>query len=149
MPYAPDSRAFYDADSHIMELPNFLKDYADPALRDDIYAVSYSASLVTDEEVAEIMGNGGKHSSAHVAEQIAMGDDLIANRKRFRPWARSTRATELLPSICWVLRSSWSLRLIALCSLFTPAQKPTRRCAMARRARTIDIWPISARLMID
>ena len=84
MPYAPDSRAFYDADSHIMELPNFLKDYADPALRDDIYAVSYSASLVTDEEVAEIMGNGGKHSAAHIAEQIAMGDDLIAKSKEIQ-----------------------------------------------------------------
>ena len=35
MPYAPESRAFYDADSHIMELPNFLKDYADPSLRDE------------------------------------------------------------------------------------------------------------------
>jgi len=84
MPYAPESRAFYDADSHIMELPNFLKDYADPALRDDIYAVSYSASLVTDEEVAEIMDNGGKHSSAHIAEQIAMGDDLIAKSKEIQ-----------------------------------------------------------------
>ena len=29
MTYA--NRAFYDADSHIMELPDFLKAYADPA----------------------------------------------------------------------------------------------------------------------
>ena len=84
MPYAPDSRDFYDADSHIMELPNFLKDYADPKLRDDIYSVSYSASLVTDEEVAEIMGNGGKHSSEHVAQQIALGDELIAKSKEIQ-----------------------------------------------------------------
>lgn len=84
MPYAPDSRAFYDADSHIMELPNFLKDYADPAIRDDIYSVSYSASLVTDDEVAVIMDNGGKHSQAHVAEQIALGDDLIAKSKEIQ-----------------------------------------------------------------
>jgi hypothetical protein len=27
-------RIFTDADSHIMELPNFLKTYADPAMRD-------------------------------------------------------------------------------------------------------------------
>lgn len=84
MPYAPNTRAFYDADSHIMELPNFLKDYADPALRDDIYEVSYSASLVTDEEVAEIMGNGGKHSAAHVADQVALGDALIAKSKEIQ-----------------------------------------------------------------
>ena len=84
MPYAPDTRAFYDADSHIMELPNFLKDYADPAIREDIYSVSYSASLVTDEEVAVIMDNGGKHSEAHIAEQIALGDDLIAKSKEIQ-----------------------------------------------------------------
>ncbi len=84
MPYAPESRAFYDADSHIMELPNFLKDYADPAIRDDIYEVSYSASLVTDEEVTVIMDNGGKHSQAHIAEQIALGDDLIAKSKEIQ-----------------------------------------------------------------
>ena len=84
MPYAPDSRAFYDADSHIMELPNFLKDYADPKLRDNIYEVSYSASLVTDEEVAEIMANGGRHTEEHVAAQIAMGDGLIAKSKEIQ-----------------------------------------------------------------
>jgi len=44
MTYAPDHRPYYDADSHIMELPNFLKDYADPAIRDEIPQVSYSAS---------------------------------------------------------------------------------------------------------
>ena len=36
MVYAPNNRAFYDADSHIMELPDFLKKYADPLLRDEI-----------------------------------------------------------------------------------------------------------------
>jgi hypothetical protein len=49
MTYAPATRAFYDADSHIMELPDFLKAYADPTLRDAIPEVSYSASIVTDE----------------------------------------------------------------------------------------------------
>ena len=48
MTYAPSTRPFYDADSHIMELPDFLKRYADPKLRDEIFEVSYSASLVTE-----------------------------------------------------------------------------------------------------
>ncbi len=56
MTYAPANRAVYDADSHIMELPDFLKAYADPALRDEIPEVSYSASIVTDEEVAGLGG---------------------------------------------------------------------------------------------
>ena len=52
MSYAPADRDYYDADSHIMELPNFLTSYADPKIRDQIPEVSYSASLVTDEENA-------------------------------------------------------------------------------------------------
>src|SRR5882762_1325971 len=76
MTYAPATRAFYDADSHIMELPDFLKRYADPGLRDEIPEVSYSASIVTDEEVAVIVGQGNRHSAEHVAAQIALGDAL-------------------------------------------------------------------------
>ena len=84
MPYAPANRAFYDADSHIMELPDFLKKYADPQLRDEIPEVSYSASIVTDEEVAVIMAQGGRHSSDHVSAQIALGDRLIESSKEIQ-----------------------------------------------------------------
>ena len=83
MTYASD-RPYYDADSHIMELPDFLKAYADPALRDEIFEVSYSASLVTDEEVAEIVAQGGRHSAEHVAAQVALGDELIAKSKEIQ-----------------------------------------------------------------
>lgn len=84
MTYAPATRAFYDADSHIMELPDFLKKYADPTLREEIPEVSYSASIVTDEEVAVIMDQGGRHSDAHVAAQIALGDRLIEASKEIQ-----------------------------------------------------------------
>ena len=84
MTYAPAERQFFDADSHIMELPDFLKAYADPSIRDAIPEVSYSASLVTDEEVATIMEQGGRHSEAHIAAQIAMGDELIAHSKEIQ-----------------------------------------------------------------
>jgi len=84
MTYAPPGRAIYDADSHIMELPDFLKKYADPGLREEIPEVSYSASIVTDEEVAVIVGQGGRHSAEHVAAQVAMGDKLIAQSKEIQ-----------------------------------------------------------------
>lgn len=84
MAYAPADRAFYDADSHIMELPNFLLDYADPDVRDKIPPVNYSASIVTDEEVAEIMARGGRHSDAHVADLLALGDKLIESSKEIQ-----------------------------------------------------------------
>ena len=84
MAYAPAERPFYDADSHIMELPNFLTAYADPKIRDEIPEVSYSASIVTDEEVAEIMSQGGKHSEAHIQAQLDMGDALIEKSKEIQ-----------------------------------------------------------------
>ena len=84
MTYAPSHRAFYDADSHIMELPDFLKKYADPDIRAEVPEVSYSASLVTDEEVAVIMAQGGRHSAEHIAEQLALGDRLIETSKEIQ-----------------------------------------------------------------
>ena len=85
MAYAPDNRPYYDADSHIMELPDFLQKYADPDLRADMPAVSYSASLVTDEEVGVIMSRGGRHSPQHVAELLELsGDRLIETSKEIQ-----------------------------------------------------------------
>ena len=84
MAYAPKDRNFYDADSHVMELPNFIIDYADKEFKDLIPPVNYKASLVTDEEVEEIINNGGKHSKEHVAAQIALGDGLIAESKEIQ-----------------------------------------------------------------
>src|SRR5271156_6319401 len=84
MTYAPDNRALYDADSHIMELPDFLKKFADPDLRDELPEVSYRASIVTDEEVAVIMARGGRHSPEHVAELVALGDKLIETSKEIQ-----------------------------------------------------------------
>src|SRR2546421_578602 len=84
MPYATEKRPFYDADSHIMELPDFLQRYADPDLRELMPAVSYSASLVTDEEVAVIMARGGRHSQEHVAELLSLGDRLIETSKEIQ-----------------------------------------------------------------
>jgi predicted TIM-barrel fold metal-dependent hydrolase len=84
MAYAPKDRNFYDADSHVMELPNFIIDYADEEFKDLIPPVNYKASLVTDEEVEEIINNGGKHSKEHVEAQIALGDGLIAESKEIQ-----------------------------------------------------------------
>ena len=98
MTYAPSGRDFYDADSHIMELPNFLIDYADASIKDRLRPVSYSASLVTDEEVADIVANGGRHTPEHVEAQIELGDRLIAESKEIQAlgaFDRDDRSTAL------------------------------------------------------
>ncbi|HVN01982.1 MAG TPA: amidohydrolase family protein [Caulobacteraceae bacterium] len=79
MTYA-QGRVINDADSHIMELPDFLTAYADPAVRDVIPKLpvpTVGALAVLDPESAA----AGRHSSAKVAELVALGDRLIAGPK--------------------------------------------------------------------
>jgi len=83
MTYAGD-RAIYDADGHIMELPTHLRDFADPDIRDQIPLTSYSASSVTEEEVAVLVGQGGKHSDEHLNHLRSLGDGLIAQSKEIQ-----------------------------------------------------------------
>ncbi|CAB4617127.1 unannotated protein [freshwater metagenome] len=83
MTYAGD-RVLYDADTHIMELPDFLKKFADPEIRDLLPLVDYGRSLVTDEEVAVIMDNGSQHSAEHKESLIALGDRMITEVKEIQ-----------------------------------------------------------------
>lgn len=151
MAYAPATRAFYDADSHIMELPDFLKKYADPELRDEIPAVSYSASIVTDEEVAVIMGQGGRHSAEHIAAQIALGDKLIESSKEIQALgafdsADRTRAMDLLG-----FRKQLVFATHSVAMPFSPSSKLEARlrygAARAHNRHMADFCAHDARLM--
>ena len=83
MTYAGD-RILYDADTHIMELPDFLRKFADPEIRDLLPLVSYGRSIVTDEEVEVIMSNGAQHSAEHKQSLIALGDRMITEVKEIQ-----------------------------------------------------------------
>lgn len=83
MTYA-GTRVLYDADSHIMELPTFLNKFADPDIRGDLPDVSYRASLVTEEEVAILMDNGGEQPDDHKQAMIDLGDTLIRSSKEIQ-----------------------------------------------------------------
>jgi predicted TIM-barrel fold metal-dependent hydrolase len=134
MTYAPDDRPFYDADSHIMELPDFLKRYADPKWRDEIPEVSYSASIVTDEEVAEIMSQGGRHSEAHVRDLIGLGDQLIAKSKEIQALGAfdASHRTTALDMLGFKKQLVFATHSVAL--PFHPSQKidPALRYAATR-----------------
>ncbi|MCR9094770.1 MAG: amidohydrolase [bacterium] len=100
MVYAPDARPYYDADSHIMELPDFLRVYADPDLRDELPLIDYTASMNKQEDVDAYLRDGG-HSAEHVAEHLAYGDELIAKSKEIHALgafdgAQRTQAMDLL-----------------------------------------------------
>lgn len=83
MTYAGD-RVLYDADTHIMELPDFLRKFADPDIREELPLVDYGRSIVTDEEVEVIMSQGGVHSETHKAGLVALGDRMIQEVKEIQ-----------------------------------------------------------------
>jgi predicted TIM-barrel fold metal-dependent hydrolase len=77
MPYA-EGRPCYDADSHIMELPEWLPSYADPAYRDRLPSFSMGSSG-SQERVAEMIARGRQR--AGVASERAGYEDELMTRK--------------------------------------------------------------------
>ncbi len=87
MPYI-EGRTVHDADAHIMETPSWLRDHADPALRDRIAPPGYANELRQTGDSAEQLANldrafariAEKHrSAAFRAEEAAE----IMDRKNF------------------------------------------------------------------
>ena len=76
MPYS-SGRVVHDADAHIMETPTWLRDYADPAIRDRIAPLS----LAGGNELKQTGDPGdntlGYPASSLVAEEPHAGGDLV------------------------------------------------------------------------
>lgn len=77
MPYA-EGRTFYDADSHLMELPDWLSSYAEKKLRDRIPSYSFS-STGTRQRVEAMMARG--RARAGVASERAGYEAELLTRK--------------------------------------------------------------------
>jgi uncharacterized protein len=78
MPYIAD-RVAHDADAHLMETPNWLRDHADPAIRDRIGAPGYSNELKqTADETEEVDSDGLDAVFARLAERHR-SEEFIAN----------------------------------------------------------------------
>ena len=81
MPYA-QQRTYFDADSHLMELPDFLTAHADPSIRDRIPQIDFDAGGRSSDSWREAAKTGA-HPPDKVAELVALGDDLIAGPKGY------------------------------------------------------------------
>ncbi len=77
MPYA-QGREFYDADSHIMELPDWLEGYADASVRDRIPVFSLGSSGSTDRVAAMIAR--GKSRAGAPSERAAHEAELMTRK---------------------------------------------------------------------
>ena len=80
MAYA-SGRTFLDADSHVMELPGFLRDHADPAMRDRMPELSFAAGGLMQDALAAI--GAPAHPKERVDALVALGDRLISGPKGY------------------------------------------------------------------
>ena len=82
MTYAAE-RELFDADSHIMELPNFLSDHADPAMRGRLPEIDFSANSGLQRKLSDFVDQGCAHTAAHLKEVLAMGDEILRGPKGY------------------------------------------------------------------
>src|SRR5215510_6068977 len=82
MTYAA-GRLCYDADSHIMELPDFFKEFADDALRDALPELNTVAGSRIGPMI-EAYAKTKKHSAEEIAAQVALGDKLVTGPKGYQ-----------------------------------------------------------------
>jgi predicted TIM-barrel fold metal-dependent hydrolase len=75
-------RSFNDADSHIMELPSFLKAYADPPMRERMPEIPVPRTGTLANLIDEAKAAGG-HSPERIEELVGLGDTLIAGPKGY------------------------------------------------------------------
>lgn len=82
MPYAA-GRTYLDADSHIMELPDFMRDYADPDIRDLLEPINGGNQGKTSAKWDEVVAANAQAPS-EVAHMLELGDQLIAGPKGYQ-----------------------------------------------------------------
>lgn len=95
MPYAT-GRTYHDADSHLMELPDWLVGYADPALRERIRPLYLGAAgALAESAVAQAAARRGDAAAARALEARLMDAKGWHALGAFDPQERS-RALDLL-----------------------------------------------------
>ncbi|HBZ69681.1 MAG TPA: hydrolase [Deltaproteobacteria bacterium] len=95
MPYA-EGRTFYDADSHLMELSNWLLQYADPEIRDRVRPLYLGAAgSLAEQAIADAEARRGNAAAAQALEANLMSAKGWHALGAFDPAERS-RALDLL-----------------------------------------------------
>ena len=95
MPYA-QGRTYFDADSHIMELSDWIVDYADPGIREKIRPLYLGAAgKLAEKAVEDAAARKGDPEKARALEDNVMGPKGWAALGAFDPAERG-RALDLL-----------------------------------------------------
>jgi predicted TIM-barrel fold metal-dependent hydrolase len=134
-----------------MELPDFLRKYADPEIRDLLPLVDYGRSLVTDEEVAVIMENGAQHSEEHKQKLIGLGDKMIQEIKEIQALGAFDKHDRVIANDMLGFKKQIVFATHSLHMPFSPSSKIEDRIryggARAHNRHMADFCSIDDRLM--
>lgn len=85
MTYA-EERTICDADSHLLELPDFFEQYAEPDMRQRLPEISFYADTgpKLQHVLDRIRSAGGRHDDEHRAEMRDLGDSILSGPKGFK-----------------------------------------------------------------
>ena len=81
MSYA-DGRVMLDADSHLMELPDFLSAHADPGMGERIPRVNFDSGGKLSKRLA-VYGASRRHEPDVVDQLLGLGDQLLTGPKGY------------------------------------------------------------------
>ena len=122
MPYAT-GRRFLDADSHLMELPGFLRDHAEASMRDRLPPIGISAGGTLGDALVGLAEHGGLHPE-RVDELVALGDDLIAGPKGYEALG-ACNATERVAALDQLgFERQFVFSTFAAAAVFRPDEEP-------------------------
>ncbi|MGI9616846.1 MAG: amidohydrolase family protein [Acidimicrobiales bacterium] len=85
MAYA-SGRELFDADSHLLELPDFFDRYGDPEVRDRLPGMAFYADQgpKLQHVLDKIMGGGRRHDDLHRSKMRDLGDAILTGPKGYR-----------------------------------------------------------------
>src|SRR5688572_20303465 len=90
MPYNSLGRVVHDADAHIMELPNWLRDHADPDIRERIKPLAYTSGNELrqtgdpEEQLRDLEASFDRLAAKHRSDEYRADEATeIMNRKNF------------------------------------------------------------------
>ncbi len=85
MTYA-NGRIICDADSHLLELPDFFHQYAEPDMRDRLPELSFKADQGPRLQavIDRVMANGRRHDDEHRAEMRKLGDKILSGPRGWK-----------------------------------------------------------------
>jgi predicted TIM-barrel fold metal-dependent hydrolase len=85
MTYA-EGRSICDADSHLLELPDFFSQYAEPNVRGRLPEIGFYADSgpKLGHVLDKIMSDGRRHDDEHRAEMRDLGDSILSGPKGFK-----------------------------------------------------------------